>query len=93
VKVIEVLLAVSGCIAGLVSAWYWLKASSVPIEPIWSKYKGVEPGVHSLSQDGWIGGVLEATLESGRLNKIAARWTAATVALTVIGTLASALSG
>lgn len=92
-KVIEVLLAICGCIAGLVSAWYWLKASSVSVEPIWSKYRGVEPGVHSLSQDGWIGGMLEATLESARLNKIAARWTAATVAFAAMGTLAGTLSG
>lgn len=92
-KVIEVLLAICGCIAGLMSAWYWLKASSVSAEPIWSKYGSVESGVHSLSQEGWIGGMLDATLKSARLNKIAARWTAATVALTAIGALVSALNG
>lgn len=93
VKYVEVLLAVGGGIAGLVAAGYWLKASAVQIEPIWSKYGGVEPGVHSHSQDGWIVGMLEAATESARLNKIAARWTAATVVLGAISALIGALSG
>lgn len=93
VKYIEVLLAAAGGIAGLVSARYWFKASAIPVEPIWSKYGGVEPGVHSASQDGWMFGVLEAATESARLNKIAARWTAATAMLGAISALVGALSG
>ncbi|WP_350015437.1 hypothetical protein ABNK63_09040 [Rhodanobacter sp. IGA1.0] len=92
-RLVEVLLAIGGCVAGLVSAGYWLKASVVPIDPIWSKQGGVEPGVHSLSQDGWISGMLEAALESARLNKIAARWTAATVVLAAISALVGTFSG
>jgi len=73
VRCIEVLLAICGCIAGLVSAGYWLKASAVPLKSTWDWHGGVEPGVHSLSQEGWIGGMMEAALESSRLNMIAAR--------------------
>lgn len=93
VKCVEVSLAVGGGIAGLISARYWLRASVIQVKPIWSKHGGVEPGVHSLSQDGWMFGMLEAATESARLNKIAARWTAATVVLGAISALVGALSG
>jgi predicted DNA repair protein MutK len=93
VKSIELLLAVCAFGTGMLSAWYWLKASKVPTDPGWGKGGIVEAGIHALSQDAWIAAMLQAASESSRLNKIAARWTAATAALTVTGALIGALSG
>ena len=92
-KGIELVLAVCAFATGLLSAWYWLKASRAPANPGWGEGGVVEPGIHALSQDAWIAAMLQAASESSRLNKIAARWTAATAALTVIGALIGALSG
>ncbi|WP_458070530.1 hypothetical protein [Rhodanobacter sp. BL-MT-08] len=92
-KRIELLLAVCAFATGLLSAWYWLKASKVPADPGWGKGGMVESGIHALSQDAWIAAMLQAASESSRLNKIAARWTAATAALTVTGALIGALNG
>jgi len=93
VKGIELLLAVCAFATGLLSAWYWLKASRVSADPGWGKGGMVEPGIHALSQDAWIAAMLHAASESARLNKTAAYWTAATVALTGISTLVGALVG
>lgn len=92
-KSIELVLAVCAFTTGLLSAWYWLKASMVPADPDWSKRGFVEPGIHALSQDAWIAAMLQAASESARLNKKAACWTAATVALSGMGTLVGSLGG
>jgi hypothetical protein len=91
VKYLVIALTAAACLTGLLSAWYWQKASLVPVDPGWGANGLVEPGVHSLSQDAWIAAMLRASLESARLNKIAARWTAVTAALTAIAALTGVL--
>ena len=59
-KCIELLLAVCAFATGMLSALYWLKASKVSIDPGWGKDGMVEPGVHALSQEGWIAAALRA---------------------------------
>lgn len=86
-KCFVIFLATGSFITGLISAWYWYKASAVPVEPVWIKNDGIEPGDSLLSQSGWISGLLGSVHESARLNKVAAAWTAFTVVLTTISAL------
>lgn len=81
-KVIGLVCAFFGLVTGLKAAHCWHRASKVPIVPAWK----VEPGESDASQQGWQSGTMEAFSKSGELNKVAARWTAASVALGAIGT-------
>jgi hypothetical protein len=69
-------------ITGTVAAVYWYRSSQISIRPTWS----IEPGEHQLSQSGWVTGTLQAFSESAVLNAKAAIWTAVSV---VLGTLSS----
>jgi len=84
-----VAIAVLAFVTGMIAAWYWYRASSVPTDPGWYRDDRAEPAIHSLTQDAWITAMLQSASESARLNGIAARWTALTVVLTVISTIAS----
>ncbi len=64
-------------LTGFVSAYYWLLSAKVSVAPTWY----VEPAIPELSQMGWTAALLEASSRAARLNKIAARWTAASVFL------------
>lgn len=67
---------------GLMAAWCWFKASRVRVQPSWD----IEPADAEASMGGWIAGSMTAFAESGRLNKIAALWTAVAV---ILGTVAN----
>lgn len=54
----------------------------VSIVPTWK----IEPGESDASQQGWQAGTMEAFRKSGQLNKVAARWTAVSVAFGAIST-------
>ena len=88
-KITSIMLAAVAAIAGLIAAGFWLRASKVPIKPMWG---GVEPGDERLSQMGWTMGMMQGFSISGDLNAKAARWTAVSVGLAgisrVIGSLA-----
>ncbi len=75
---------------GVYAARLWYLSSKLYVRPIWEKCGGIEPGVPSASNSGWIAGILEASSESAELNRRAALWTAVSVglsaAVTVIGT-------
>ena len=43
---ITIVLAVAALIAGLLSAWYWLKASRVEVTPLWAELGMAEPAIH-----------------------------------------------
>jgi hypothetical protein len=75
-KVFIVLFALAAFAAGLVAAYFWYRASTVEIIPTYAKPggSGFEPVENKDAH--WIVGQLEATKESGRLNKIAAILTA-----------------
>jgi len=75
-RVIAILLAATGVVIGLAAAWFWHLASRVNAIPVWGDR---EPADASLSQAGWIAGLLGAAAESARLNRIAAALTAAAV--------------
>ena len=78
------LLAIVGLICGLIAAYYWYRSSKVDIDtPL-----GIESVEQLTSQMGWIAKTRLDLHEAGRLNKIAALWTAASV---VCGGLSSIL--
>jgi hypothetical protein len=74
---------------GLLAAWFWYRVSKVEIVPIWAVAGRMEPVIPELSQGGWISGLLAAGNEAARLNKIAALWTAASVAIGAAGNVAA----
>ena len=81
-KVIGLVFAFIALVTGLIAAYFWSRASMVPIVPTWK----IEPGESDASKQGWQVGTMMAFGKSGELNKLAARWTAASVALGAIGT-------
>lgn len=88
-KIAEIAIAILAFVTGLVAAWYWYRASKITADPGWGPNGLAEPGVHSAAQDAWIAAMLQSASESARLNKIAALWTAVTVALTGISSIAA----
>ena len=90
-KIAEILLAVLAFVTGMTATWYWYQASGVRIDRDSGHGTVPQSGVHSAEQDAWIVALIQAGIASARLNKIAATWTAITVALTAITTILSAL--
>jgi hypothetical protein len=88
VKVTGVVCAFITLVTGLIAAHFWYRASMVPILPTWT----IEPGESDASQRGWQAGTMMAFSKSGELNKLAARWTAASVGFGAITTLIWALA-
>lgn len=60
---------------GFWAAWFWWKASKVPVNPMWT----IEPGDADLARDGWIAGMMEAAGLSSTLNARAALLTGLSV--------------
>lgn len=81
----------SGVIAfatGLISAFYWYKSSSVPIIPPWADNPLLEPLESDQKQMAWLGAMLQTSERVNDYNKIAARWSAITAAVTCVPYLA-----
>jgi hypothetical protein len=77
-KMVTVVLALLALIAGLKAAWHWYQSSLVA--------PNVEAGdggkyAYEISQIKTVLSILSAASRSADLNKIAARWTAASVVL------------
>ena len=71
VRDLEIVLTLAAFSFGLMSAWFWYRASRVVTVPV--RLGWVEPGSPEATQ--WISGLLAASNEAARLNKIAALWT------------------
>jgi hypothetical protein len=78
-RLLSIVLALSGFSVGLLASLDWFKASRIVAVPVWG---GVEPADPIQSQSGWISGLLTAASESGRLNRRAAFLTGVAVVLT-----------
>ena len=52
-----------------------------------------EPGETELSQAGWIGGLMNSVVDSARLNKRAAAWTAVAVLFGAVSSILGVLAG
>lgn len=85
-KYVELILAVAAFVTGLLAAQYWYKASHIQTVPKWG-YSGESQWAQALGQHHWTGQLIASTSESARLNKIAALWTAAAVALNAFAAL------
>jgi hypothetical protein len=104
-SVVVIILALAALITGLLGAWKWYRSSEVKLDlghyypgapPTYSRMgiefpRGVASGDPDLERMNEIAAIWEAMSEAGPLNKHAALWTAASVALgalcAVIGTL------
>jgi hypothetical protein len=88
-KVVSVAFSVVGCFLGLFSTYLWLVASKVSVSPAWEL--DIRGDINKNIM-GWATGVMIAFKTSGKLNSHAARWTAATVAVTTIASVLSTLA-
>lgn len=92
-RMLGIALAICACVTGVVAAVYWYRSSKVPIDPIWPRgpFGLVEPGEREASQDGWIGGMLQASARVAELNAKAALWTAGSVLLAAAASILSVM--
>jgi hypothetical protein len=91
-RYVSVGIAVLSLGAGLIADWYWYKASRVQVVPFWQNDTGVmEPLDVGQGNTAWIMAQLQTTQKSGRLNGIAALWTAVAVILGGMSSIASSV--
>ena len=78
-RLLTILLALSGFVVGLMASLDWFRASRIDTVPVWGSREPIDP---IQSQAGWIAGILTAASESSRLNRRAAFLTGVAVILT-----------
>ncbi|MEA2913929.1 MAG: hypothetical protein QOJ15_6010 [Bradyrhizobium sp.] len=105
-KCTSIVFAVIALVSGLLAAWFWLKSSKVKIGPLGPKWRLPGTGVPTepylpdqKAQEMFVKNMMDsqeivnAALDSARLNKVASLWTAASVlcggVASITGTLAS----
>jgi hypothetical protein len=84
-------LALLALVAGLVAVVYWKKASKVFFVPISQNSSG-SAFVGAADAELWVRAIVETLQKSSRLNKTAAEWTAAAVALGAVASVVGALT-
>ena len=82
-------LAITNLITGLIAAVYWLRGSRIVPLPFWAQFGQIEPVNREAANESWIVAQLQAASDSGRLNAIAAIWTAVAVIVGCLATLAT----
>jgi len=87
-KIASIVLATVPFVSGLRAAQLWYRSSRVQIEPLWAQSGRIEPVDPVQAQSEWLYGIFQASNASGELNRRAAKWTAAAVALSTAATLA-----
>jgi hypothetical protein len=88
-RICTVGLQIVSALAGLYAAYCWWIASASRIDPAWI----IEPGETELSQAGRIGGLMNSVVDSARLNKRAAVWTAVAVLFGAVSSIFGVLAG
>lgn len=86
---IKFVLTLAGALTGLLAAWYWFKSSKVTPQPSWQ----TEPGDAQASQMGRMAGMMNASTEVAKLNKIAALLTAVSVLLCAASAIVGIMAG
>lgn len=85
-KIIAIALALCGLTSGLLAAWFWERTTRVKVDPLDNDaYATVLPDAVEPNRLWWTA-QYRADQEIGRLNTLAARWTALAV---VLGTSSS----
>ena len=75
--------------AGFVSVRYWYFSSVIETLPLWTRTpNAMEPLDPNTANTRWIVGVVESANKVSRLNRVAAAWTGAAVALSTLSTIA-----
>jgi hypothetical protein len=77
-----------GCITGFYAAYCWWKASSGSMDP-----EGCESGEMETALAEQQGAIISSLMDSARLNKRAALWTAISVGLSALGGVLGVLAG
>jgi|GEM_PF-4936490 len=72
-------LTLASLLTGLMAAHLWYRASKVNIQPFYVENGQMEPVDPLRSQSEWIVSLLRTGQEAGRLNRLAAIWTAVSV--------------
>jgi len=91
-RLASLLFAMIGLAAGMRAAFVWMQASRLTPVPAWLVDEhSIEPRDQTESQAGWIIGMMGTISESGRLNMVAARWTAWTVLFSALASLTGVL--
>lgn len=85
-KTLAIALASGGLMSGLSAAWFWERTTRVPVDPLNGDPNPIESGEPDLANLQWRAAQFRADQEIGRLNTLAARWTATAV---VLGALSS----
>lgn len=88
-KMAGIFLGALGGISGLGAAFYWRRASLVPIVPAWGDFEPLETDDKAI---GWALGSLEAFTASSGLNAKAANWTALSVVLSTASCFVGSLA-
>ncbi|WP_454917410.1 hypothetical protein [Xanthobacter sediminis] len=96
----SIILGLASAACALVAAFFWFKASAINVVPTWAQGKPPnlmnEPLDQLLSAQGWITATAMAVHEGGKLNKVAALWSAAAAVAgafsVLVGLVASWLS-
>jgi hypothetical protein len=82
-------LAVVALFAGLIAAAFWYKASVVKIVPKADRRFG---GGMATAPAPWVAGALDALATASRLNKVSSLWTAVSVILSALSSVAGQVS-
>jgi hypothetical protein len=91
-KYVIIALAAGALVTGLKASYHWYESSEVEIGPVWTAVNP-EPVDPELRQIVKHAAMIDAAGRSAVLNKIAARWTAASVVLGVASSIVGALAG
>ena len=86
-KCVAIALALGGLTCGLLAAWFWERTTQVPVDPLNGDPSAIMPVLPVLEQQAWWAAQFRADQEMGRLNTLAARWTAAAVVLSGVSSL------
>lgn len=89
-KIVTIIFALISLGLGLMAARYWYRASGVKVVPLWVKLGQIEPVEPDEANAQWQVALIEAGNETGKLNAVAAKWTAAAVAAGCITSIAGA---
>lgn len=85
-----ILLSLGTFITGCIAAYFWYKASKVMVKPMWEQ-DGTLVEIPITFHSEWLNAIYIGTEKAGKLNKIAARWTAVSVTLSAVVSLISSL--